>query len=105
MPQIIEVNVTYDTEDIAQATADWIVNNRLAACVHVEGPFTSIYWWDGKVQHEPEWRLVAKTLPSCKDALIKAIEQDHPYDLPGILVTESEVSDVFASWVEKETKP
>ncbi len=105
MTQIIEVSVTYDTEDIAQATADWIVKNRIAACVHVEGPFKSIYWWDGKVQHEPEWRLIAKTIPSCKEALIKAIEQDHPYDLPGILTTEAAVDETFAAWATQEVKP
>lgn len=104
MPQIIEVSVTYDTEDIAQATATWIVKNRLAACVHVEGPFNSTYWWDGKMQHEPEWRLTAKSIPSSKEALIQAIEQDHPYDLPGILTTKADVDDSFAAWIAQEVK-
>lgn len=105
MPQIIEITVTYDKEETALATARQLVERRLAACAHVEGPFISVYWWEGKVQQEPEWRLVSKTIPSCKEALIQAIEKDHPYDLPAILTTQADVSVAFAAWVESETKP
>lgn len=105
MSQIIEVTATYDKEGTALAAARNLVEHHLAACAHVEGPFTSIYRWEDKVQHEPEWRLVAKTSGSQKEAVIAAIEKDHPYDLPAILTTQANVSDAFATWVESETKP
>lgn len=104
MPQIVEVTVTYDKEDTALAAARKLVERRLAACAHVEGPFISVYWWEGKIQQEPEWRLVSKTLRSCQEALIEAIEQNHPYDLPGILTVEADVSETFATWVTQEVK-
>ncbi|MCE8000065.1 MAG: divalent-cation tolerance protein CutA [Rhodobiaceae bacterium] len=104
MPQIIEVTVTYDKEETALATARKLVEHRLAACAHVEGPFISVYWWEGKVQQEPEWRLVSKTLLPLKEALIEAIERDHPYELSGILTTQADVSEAFASWVQQEVK-
>eukprot|EP00435_Cladocopium_sp_Y103_P079102 s1_g2841.t1 len=105
MPTIFEISVTYHEEEAALSAARALVEGRLAACAHVEGPFTSIYWWDGKVQQEPEWRLIAKTSPSSKDATTAAIAKDHPYDLPGILTSSADVSDEFAAWVENETKP
>ncbi len=104
MPKIIEISVTYHDEETALIAARTLVEQRLAACAHVEGPVTSIYWWDGKVQQEPEWRLIAKTSPSSKDATAAAIVNDHPYDLPGLLTTSADVSDEFAAWVKNETK-
>lgn len=104
MPHIIEVTVTYDKEETALAAARQLVENRLAACAHVEGPFISVYWWEDKVQQEPEWRLVAKTIPPRKEDLIKAVEKDHPYDLPAILTTNADVSDAFAAWVDQEVR-
>ena len=95
----------YHQEEAALAAAQNLVEHHLAACVHVDGPFTSIFRWEGKLQREPEWRLIAKTLPAHRAAVIEAIERDHPYDLPGILTAEAEVSEEFATWVDTETKP
>ncbi len=105
MPFIVELTTTYDNEEAARIAARKLVEERLAACAHVEGPLTSVYWWEGKVQEEPEWRLTAKTSLQRKENTLAAIAEDHPYDLPGILATEAEVSDKFADWVKQETKP
>ena len=101
---IREVTTTYHTEALAQAAARQLVERRLAACVHVEGPVSSTYWWDGKVQSEPEWRLTAKTSTDKVAQVMAALDRDHPYDLPALLVHAPETTDAFAEWVREETR-
>src|SRR5690242_16123183 len=45
----------------AAAVARVLVEERLAACVNVLPPMTSVYRWDGAVQQDAEEQVVIKT--------------------------------------------
>jgi len=63
-----------------------LVDRRLAACVSVLPPMESTYRWKGAVEHNAERQLIIKTGAPAVDALMAAIREIHPYEVPEILV-------------------
>ena len=57
---IVVVLVTASGLDEARRIGRALVEERLAACVNVVGPITSIYRWEGRVQEEAEHLLLVK---------------------------------------------
>lgn len=45
----------------AEALSSKVVEAKLAACVNILPGLTSVYWWDGKVNKDPELMLIIKT--------------------------------------------
>ena len=84
---LVQVTTTVPDEDAAAAIARALLDGRLAACVQVDGPITSRYWWQGAVEESTEWRCVAKTTSAAAEPAIAAIVAAHPYDVPEVLVT------------------
>ena len=103
MPEIAEVSITYDKSATAETAARDLVDAQLAACVHVSGPISSVFRWDGAVQTEPEWRLTAKTRVDLTQAVLARLSESHPYDLPGVVLHRCETTQAFADWVAAET--
>ena len=47
MKSYIQISTTTETKEQAQKIAQYLVETRLAACVQITGPITSIYRWKG----------------------------------------------------------
>ncbi len=69
----------------AEHLAQSLVERRLAACVNITSPVTSIYRWKKNIEEEEEALLVIKTAASSWPALEQAILELHPYELPEII--------------------
>jgi len=69
----------------ADSLARSLVEAGLAACVQVLGPVLSTYRWQDKVERAEEWLCLIKTSAGRYDALIRAIERIHPYEVPEIV--------------------
>jgi len=87
----------------ADRLAALMVAQRLAACVQV-GQVVSHYRWRDALHREAEWRLECKTAVGRADALLAALAQHHPYELPECLAWTVRVSRPYADWVERETR-
>ncbi|MEQ9520707.1 MAG: divalent-cation tolerance protein CutA [Parvibaculum sp.] len=103
--ETIEISVTYATKQDALIAARSLVEKMLAACVHIEGPLTSVYRWKDEIAEETEWQLTAKTRVALEKEVITHLQQSHPYDLPVILTHTTQTSDDVAAWIAAETKP
>jgi periplasmic divalent cation tolerance protein len=104
MSSFIQVSTTIDTQEGAKKIADALVEKRLAACVHVSGPITSTYWWQGQVEMAQEWVCIAKTRQDLYNAIEQAIRDVHSYDEPEILATPILTgSQGYLRWVAQET--
>jgi len=104
MSDFIEVHTTIDTREAAQKIAETVVAKRLAACVQISGPITSVYWWQGQIEHAQEWVCTAKTQKKLYQELEKAIKEVHTYDVPEILATEIvEGIQIYENWIAQET--
>jgi periplasmic divalent cation tolerance protein len=89
---------TFPADQDAAALARALVDERLAACVNVLPPMTSIYRWEGAVEQASEHQLVIKTTAGRVEALKARIAELHPYDVPEILVLS--VIDGAASYLK-----
>lgn len=88
----------------ANSLAASLVNARLAACVNILTPCTSVYRWQGKVETANEIPLMIKTCRTQYAALQQAIVQQHPYELPEILcVPISTGLPAYLAWLNEET--
>ncbi len=80
------------------------MTERLAACVSVMGPSTSIFSWKGAVERARERQLLMKTV-GVRIPLIKArLAALHPYDVPELLVLPvSDGGETYLAWVRTST--
>src|SRR5688500_4262984 len=94
------VLTTVSNSDEASRLANSIVESRLAACVQILPQMTSVYFWEGKVQSEPEHLLLIKTLEERFDELSEFIKKNHSYDVPEIVaMADNRVSDDYLTWI------
>jgi periplasmic divalent cation tolerance protein len=95
----IAVLTSIDSLPKARAIATALVERKLAACVQIS-TIESIYSWQGAVQVETEYRVLAKTVADRYAAVEKAIRELHSYDLPAIYAVDvAEIFSPYADWV------
>ncbi|MDP3515013.1 MAG: divalent-cation tolerance protein CutA [Sulfuritalea sp.] len=88
----------------AQAMAESLVADRLAACVNILAPCRSVYRWQGRIEDAPEIPLLIKTTAARYAALEAAIRAGHPYELPEIIaVPIAHGLPEYLNWVASET--
>lgn len=102
--EIVIAQTTIDDEDRAYALARGAVENRLAACAHIDPPFTAVYRWNGAVETAREWRVSYKTTRDRLPELASWVAGEHTYDVPEwIALPVTDGSTAYLSWVAGET--
>jgi periplasmic divalent cation tolerance protein len=77
-----------------------LVTDRIAACVNVLPPMTSVYEWKGALQEDSEYQLVIKTMTSQIPGMAARFAAEHPYEVPEfVVVPVSEVSEAYGRWL------
>jgi periplasmic divalent cation tolerance protein len=90
----------------AEALAQRVVEERLAACASVVPGVTSIFRWEGRVQRSEEVLLVVKTEADRVPELIARANELHPYDVPEVLALSVESGlPAYLDWVRAESRP
>jgi periplasmic divalent cation tolerance protein len=93
------VVTTVATPAEAQAMAQALVQRHLAACVQIS-QIDSVYRWQGRLQHEPECRLVVKTTRERYPQVEQAIRELHSYELPAIhALSFDAIYAPYAEWI------
>mgnify|MGYP002624115528 CR=1 FL=1 len=106
MSDVLQVVTTVGSQADAQAIARGLIEQRLAACVQVSGPITSVYRWEGKVETSEEWYCIAKTVRDLYSQVESAIFDLHSYDEPEIIATAVVAgSPGYLDWVRAECTP
>jgi periplasmic divalent cation tolerance protein len=85
MQTYIQVTTTTETKEEAEKIARHLVETKLAACVQITGPITSIYRWKGKVENTQEWLCLIKTKDDLYNKVEAAIKSHHSYETPEII--------------------
>lgn len=98
------VLTTLGADADAAAIAHTLIEERLAACVNILPPMTSIYRWQGKVGQDREQQMVIKTASGRVADLQARLRQLHPYELPEFLVLDATGSDAYAAWVGESAR-
>ncbi len=91
-------------EPAARQLARFLVDARLAACVNVLAPCTSVYRWQGTLEQATEVPVLIKTTVRRYAALESAMRERHPYELPEIIaVPVTRGLPGYLAWVAGET--
>jgi periplasmic divalent cation tolerance protein len=102
--EAIQVITTTADRKEADAIAEEILKQRLAACVQIGGPIDSSYWWNSRIETSRECVLTIKTRRDLFPRLEAAILALHSYEQPEILaVAAVEVTPGYLKWLEEQT--
>jgi periplasmic divalent cation tolerance protein len=97
---IVFLLTTFAADADAAVFARTLVEERLAACVSVLPPMTSVYRWQGSIEEAREQQLLIKTTGERIGALRERFRTLHPYDLPEfVVVRPADVAELYADWV------
>ena len=90
---------TVHSRSEAEQLARLALDHRLAACAQVEGPVTSFYWWQAKLERNEEWRVMFKATPEQLSLLETRILASHPYEIPEWSAVRAEhVGEKYLNW-------
>jgi periplasmic divalent cation tolerance protein len=103
MPERLVVLMTAGSREEADRIASALVGEMLAACVNVLPGVASVYRWEGQVQRDQEWLLVAKSTREVLDDLVRCVQALHSYDLPEIIALPVVGgSEAYLRWIDSE---
>ena len=106
MTSAVVVLSTAGSEEEAERIATALVSERLAACVNLAAPLTSIYRWRGAVERAAEVLLIIKTRKRSVPALIARLGALHSYEVPEAIVLPIEAgARPYLEWLLAETAP
>lgn len=77
--------VTTESLEQAKKIAKVLVELRLAACVNISSPVTSIYHWDSQLQESQEFLLMIKALEKNYSKIEAKVKELHSYSNPEII--------------------
>lgn len=98
------VLTNFPDQTSAENMAQHLVMEKLAACVSLLAPCTSIYHWQDKIENAAEIPLLIKTTEQRYLAVEAAIRDRHPYELPEILyVSVGGGLSAYIQWIQQET--
>ena len=98
------VMTTVPNKEAGEKLARAALEARLAACVQIQ-EITSYYWWDNKINRDPEQLLYLKTTADKYQALEALILSNHSYDMPEILQLPVEQGfEKYLGWMRKEVE-
>ena len=104
MTDYIVVYVTAP-EDEAVDLARTLVEERLVACVNLVPGLRSIYWWQGKVEDEPEVLCIMKTRSNLFESLRDRVRELHSYEVEEIIALPILAGNLpYLNWIKENTK-
>jgi periplasmic divalent cation tolerance protein len=104
MSDVVVVLTTVPAGSKGEEIGRTLIEERLAACVNVLAPMTSIYRWRGAVERESEQQMIIKTTRGRVPAVQSRLAALHPYELPEFLVLAVvDSSPAYFEWIGQET--
>ncbi len=63
-----------------------------------------MYWWNGKIQDNKEFVIIAKTKEKNYEKIKEEVKKLHSYDVPCILKLNAEANESYDKWIDEEVK-
>ena len=88
--------------DKGEELANFIVENKLGACVNVVSEVSSVYWWKGNIEKDRESLLIVKTTSERFSLLCEKVKSVHPYTVPEIIALPIvSGNEDYLKWIEE----
>ncbi len=104
MTDCIVVMVTAPAGEAAEL-AKALVEERLVACVNIVPGLRSFYWWQGRVEDEPEVLCMMKTRSQLFERLRDRVRELHSYEVEEIIALPILAGNPpYLDWIKKNTR-
>ncbi|MBN2600955.1 MAG: divalent-cation tolerance protein CutA [Candidatus Marinimicrobia bacterium] len=98
--KFIQVQFTIDNKSSAEEIARTLIDEKMAACVQIVGPVTSIYRWQNKIEQSGEFLCLIKTEKSLYSRLEQRIKTLHHYKIPEIISIDIvDIESNYSKWI------
>ena len=102
--QYVVVLTTLPADADASTLARTLVGDRLAACVNILPPMTSVYRWRDGIEEDTERQIVIKTTRARLEDLWERLRGLHPYDVPEFVALPIlDGSEAYLRWIGEST--
>ena len=96
---------TFPNKAAALASARVLIEKKLAACVNIYPPMTSVYVWEGNQEEASEVGVFIKTRRALVDEAVETAWAIHPYSVPCFVVLPIEAGTPdYLAWVREQTE-
>ena len=96
-PTLIHIT-THDLKE-AEALSTHLVKNKLVSCAWIVPSIHSVYTWKGKLYHDKEALVIAKTFDTKFKKIEVAIKKQHSYEVPAIVAVQiTNASKEYLDW-------
>lgn len=96
--------ITAPNREEAISLAHELLNKKLIACANIIDHVTSLYRWRGDIEQNNEVIIIAKTMPSHTEEIVKRVKELHSYECPAIVtVPVTGGSQQYFDWIAGET--
>lgn len=90
----------------AERVAETLIREGAAACINILAECTSLYQWNGKLNHTREVPLLIKTTRAAYPRLESLLCELHPYELPELIAVPVTTGlPAYLNWLAQETQP
>lgn len=101
---MILILVSFEEMEHAERTANYLIDNKLAACVEIY-PVKNFYVWKGEKMAANEVSGVIKTDDGYFDKVRTALEKILPYEIPQIIEVKAEnANESYIKWLKRSIK-
>jgi periplasmic divalent cation tolerance protein len=95
------VMVTTASKQEAESIAQRLLKERLIACANIIGPFSSLFYWSGKIEKAEEYLIFMKSRKDLFEKLAETVKALHSYEVPEIIVLPIvEGSKAYLDWLD-----
>ncbi len=99
------VLITAPNEDEAVKISKTLIEEKLAGCVNIIRNIRSVYFWQDKIEDEPEVLMIVKTKSELFEELEKRVKSLHSYTVPEIIgIKIKKGSESYLNWLNEVTK-
>ena len=98
----IQIHITCPNTDTADKIANYLVWNKLVACVNILPMQKSVYLWNWKIEKQEEILLIAKTRWRFFPKIEKIVKEMHPYTTPEIIALPIiKANNEYIRWIDE----
>lgn len=97
--------VSVPSKEEGEIIANYLVEQKIVACVNIIHNMHSIFRWKGKIEEDNEFLLIMKTTKEKKSELIQTIEEMHSYETPECIGFKIDAgSNHYLRWIRDSVK-
>ncbi len=100
----ISIFITVPNMKVANKITEFLVENKLVACVNIISKIKSVYWWKNKICKSNEQLLIMKSVKNNFNKIVKEIKKLHPYEVPEIVCVDITANKDYLNWIKEYAK-